>query len=153
MKKLIYLLLIISLLANVFLIYKFLISGNTVKLPNDERTGIVVSEENRDFVMFEMRTFLKGVQAIHEGIQEDDYVKIEKSAAISGREVETHVPPDLMSALPIEFKKLGLDTHDRFDKIAEMARNKVKKEVLNKELAGLLNNCTSCHASFKFVTN
>lgn len=140
-----------SVLANLLMVYKFLLAGNTVKLPNDKRVGIKISEKNRDFVLFEMRTFLEGVKAIHEGISENDYAKIEKNAAISGRAVEDHVPPELIRSLPIGFKKLGFDTHDRFDKIAKIAREKAKKEQLNQELSGLLNNCTACHASYKFV--
>lgn len=151
MKKALSIGLLVSLLVNLFMLYKFVLAGNTVEVPNDNRTGIIISEKNRDFVLHEMRTFLEGVKAIHEGISENDYAKIEKNAAISGRAVEDHVPPELIRSLPIGFKKLGFDTHDRFDKIAKMAREKAKKEELNQELSGLLNNCTACHASYKFV--
>lgn len=151
MKKALIIGLLVSLLVNLFLLYKFVLAGNTVEVPNDNRTGIIISEKNRDFVLYEMRTFLEGVKAIHEGISENDYAKIEKNATISGRAVEDHVPPELIRSLPIGFKKLGFDTHDRFDKIAKMAREKAKKDQLSQELSGLLNNCTACHASYKFV--
>ena len=141
--------LVLSLALNVILVYRFFIAGNTVKNETDNRIAIELSEKNRDFVMFEMRTFLEGVKHIHDGIQTGDYEKIEKNASKSGMSVENHVPGELLRSLPIEFKKLGFNTHDRFDKIAELARQKAKKEVLNQELSGLMNNCVSCHASFK----
>ena len=151
MKRIIPILLIVSVMFNVLLIYRFFIAGNTVENKIDQRVAIELSEKNRDFVMSEMRTFLVGVKHIHDGIQDQDYPKIEKNATISGMSVENHVPGELLRSLPVSFKKLGFDTHERFDKIAELARKSAKKEVLNQELSGLMNNCVSCHATYKFT--
>ena len=144
--------LVASLLLNIFLIYRFFIAGNTVPNSKDARTAISVSENNREIVMKEMRTFLEAVQHIQNGLIQNDFKQIETHAATSGRSVEQHVPGELIRSLPLSFKKLGFDTHDRFDKIARLAREKKKEEITN-ELNGLLANCTSCHASFKIVTH
>lgn len=141
-----------SLLLNIILIYRFFIAGNTVPNHQDTRTAISISEDNREIVMKEMRTFLEAVQHIQNGLIHDDFKQIETHAANSGRSVEQHVPGELIRSLPLSFKKLGYDTHDRFDKIARLAREK-KKEEITKELNGLLGNCTACHASFKIVTH
>lgn len=144
--------LLLSVMLNFFLIYRFFISGNTVKNPTDSRVAIQVSESNRDFVMLEMRTFLEGIQNIHYGIVTDDYQKIIKNAEQSGMSVEQHVPGELLRSLPLDFKKLGFDTHERFDKIAQLAKEQKSKELMNQELSGLINNCTSCHKAYKIVT-
>lgn len=142
-------LLVLSLLLNVFLIFRFFIIGNTIQNPKDNRVAIALSKENREFVMFEMRTFLEGIKNIHDGLQSNDYKKIELNASKSGMSVENHVPAELFRSLPLDFKKMGFDTHDRFDKIAKMAKEKARKEAINQELSGLMNNCVSCHSSFK----
>ena len=145
-------LLVLSVVLNVFLVYKFFLSGNTVPNEKDSRVAIQISEPNREIVMAEMRTFLEAVKNIHDGIEASDYQKIELNATNSGMSVEKHIPAELIRSLPLSFKKLGFDTHERFDKIAQYAKEQKSKELLHQEMSGLLNNCTSCHASYKIVS-
>jgi len=148
MKKGIILLLVISILINIFLLYRFF-AGSTAELKEDTRTEMTISNTNRDFVMAEMRTFLEAVQHIQEGLRTNDYSRIEKNAANSGLSVAAVSSGELFRTLPVPFKTLGADTHTRFDKIAQLARQNAKKEQINEELSGVLNNCTSCHRTYK----
>ncbi len=152
MKNVKTIILIISVFLNVFLIYRFFIAGNTVPNPKDSRVAIQISEPNRDMILKEMRTFLEAVRNIHEGIETNDYKKIETYATASGMSLEKNVPADLVRSLPLPFKKLGFNTHDKFDALAKMAKEQKSKQLMHQELNSLMNNCTSCHASYKILS-
>lgn len=148
MKKFILIIAIVSLLLNVVLIYLFVIKGNTTT-SNDERTAINMSEVNKDFVLAEMREFLKSVQQINEGILENNPEKIIKAGNKSGGSVIEHAPQGLLKTLPISFKSLGFSTHDMFDEIAESAKTNFDKTTAQKQLNLLLYNCVACHQAYK----
>lgn len=152
MKKIPIAALVISLLANFFLVYFFFIKGETHALKNDSRIAIVVSKDNKEFVMAEMRGFLESIRDINVGISTNDTAKIIKAAAKGGGAATEHVPNGLLKALPMEFKKLGFDTHDKFDQLAAAVAKKYDKEETQKKLSAILGNCTSCHQSYKFET-
>lgn len=145
-------LLLISLAANVCLVYFFFIKGNTHSLDNDQRVAIVTTKANKEFVMAEMRGFLETIRDINEGISNNDPKKIIAAAKKSGDAATEHVPNGLLRALPLNFKKLGFDTHDKFDQLAKAVEKQYNKEETQQQLNGILNNCTSCHQTFKFET-
>jgi len=128
--------------------YMFILKGN-VKTAEDGRQAILLSQENKDFVLQEMRQFLSSVQQITEGAIEGDMDKIITAANISGGTVIEHTPPSLMRSMPIAFKKLGFDTHYKFDKIAEDAKTGIGKEHTLKQLNVMLSNCVACHSAYK----
>ena len=59
-------------------------------------------------------------------------------------------PPSLVGKLPIEFKRLGLDTHQRFDQLALNIETFEETGQALPELAELMNNCTACHTAYRF---
>jgi hypothetical protein len=151
MKKAIFPLLIVSILLNIILVYLFVIKGQTIKT-SDNRTAIIMSESNKDFVLQEMRDFLESVQKINEGILKNDTKLIIEAGKISGGSVISHAPKGLMKTLLSGFKKLGFSTHALFDEIANNAKNDFNKDLTQKKLNSLLKNCTACHQSFKIAT-
>jgi|SRR5690554_1766669 len=151
MKKVLPVLLTISLLVNIALVYFFFIKGDSVKI-NDERTAIHVSEENKDFVLAEMRGFLESVQQINKGIIENDAETVISASKKSGGTAIDHAPPSLVKSLPLAFKTLGCSTHDIFDEIAKNAEDNFEPKETQKKLDILLNNCVACHRSYKLET-
>lgn len=147
-KVFITILLLISLLINIGLVYLFVIKGETVET-EDSRIAIKMSEDNRDFVLLEMRDFLESVQQINEGLLENDSMKIIKAAEKSGGSVIDHAPKGLLKSLPSNFKKLGFSTHDIFDDIAKSTKENFDKKSVNIQLNTLLNKCVACHQSYK----
>ncbi len=118
MRKVIFsIVLLVSLVLNGFFIYKFT-QGETYVIPDDERVSIMMSEENRDFVMAEMRTFVESVQQINAGILYNDPDLIIKAGERSGNGAKECAPEGLVQTLPLPFKKIGFATHDLFDQIA-----------------------------------
>ena len=53
MKKIVFIALIISLIGNVFMVYKFLIQGDTYQYEGDKRLSIHMKYDHREFVMSE----------------------------------------------------------------------------------------------------
>jgi hypothetical protein len=129
--------------------YKFIIQGE-VLLADDNRTAIQLNKSERDLVLSEMRIFLQSVQQITHGISEDDLELASTSARKSGRNAQIAVPGSLVGKLPLEFKKLGFDTHAKFDELALDAEQLGDRDHTLAQLSTLLENCVSCHAAFRF---
>jgi hypothetical protein len=150
MKKLISIFLILSLAINLFLLYFFLVKGETHPIKNDTRSAIITTYTDKEFVMSEMRGFLETIKEINEGIANNLPEKIIKAAEKSGGAATEHAPAGLLKVLPLSFKKLGFDTHDRFDEIAKLAKENYNRDQIQQKMSEVLNNCTSCHQSYKF---
>lgn len=148
MKKLAWILLLISLIANALLVWFFMFRGEVVEVKG-QRKAIMMSEANREVVLDEMRTFLSHVQMINQGMLENDPEKIIKAARGSGMGVEKNVPQGLIKSLPIEFKKMGFATHDIFDEIADSAALNYNPTTTAKQLNRALNNCVACHQVYQ----
>ncbi len=131
--------------------YMFLIRGSTVA-SEDERTAIALSAGERDLVLGEMRGFLESVQQISAGLAEDDPASVAEAAGKAGMGATAGVPVALMGKLPLEFKRLGLDTHQAFDALAREAKGAGDMRALQARLGTLLLNCTTCHAGYRFIT-
>ena len=59
------------------------------------------------------------------------------------------MPASLIGKLPIAFKKLGFDTHDRFDQLALNTEQLGDTGNVLPELAQLMQNCVACHAAYR----
>lgn len=129
--------------------YKFVIQGKVAEGPGG-RTVILLEQDERDLVLAEMRVFLESVQQITGGIVADDMQRVVESARQSGRNAQMAVPGSLIGKLPLAFKKLGSDTHRRFDELALDAEQLGDRDHALSQLGDLLNNCVSCHAAYRF---
>ncbi len=130
-------------------IYKFVIQGD-VSVSKDGRELIHLSADEKDLVLAEMRLFLISVQLITKGISEKDIELVVTQARRSGAAAQAEVPATLAKKLPIQFKKLGRDTHMKFDQIAMDAEDLGDSEHALSQLSVLLQNCTSCHETYRF---
>ncbi len=141
---------IISLLLLVIIAgaYKFIFQGATTQ-SNDQRTMIHLTDNERHLVLSEMRNFLLSVQQISRGVNENDLGRVVAAARKSGNTVQQAMPGSLVGKLPLEFKKLGFDTHSRFDQIALDAETFEDREHTLSQLSELLNNCVACHQSYQ----
>jgi len=142
----------VTALALVILIagYKFMVEGSVVP-SNDGRVAIQLSESERDLVLDEMRSFLTSVQVITRALGEKDMDAIAKAARSVGMAAQKGVPTSLMGKLPMAFKKLGFDTHQRFDQLALDAEQLGDGEHTLDQLSTLMENCVGCHAGHKLV--
>ena len=129
-------------------VYKFLIQG-AVEQANDGRLSLQLEAAERDLVLGEMRQFLQAVQQITEAVSNEQVEKAAKSARSVGMGAQQGVPGSLMAKLPLEFKKLGFDTHSRFDQLALDAEELGDPGHTLQQLAELMRNCVACHAAYR----
>lgn len=97
-----------------------------------------------------MRTFLITVQQITQGITDDNMDYVASSAKQVGNAAQAGVPGSLVGKLPLEFKKLGFDTHSKFDQLAMDAEDLGDREHTLTQLSELMQNCISCHTMYRF---
>ena len=128
--------------------YKFMIQGVTEQ-SSDGRMAIKLNENEKNLVLEEMRAFLTSTQQIVASINNKDMKQVAKSARAVGRAAQDAVPGTLMGKLPMEFKKLGVDTHNKFDVMAMDADQLEDRDHSMNQLAELLQNCVACHASYR----
>ncbi|HEY9051525.1 MAG TPA: hypothetical protein VIQ03_08280 [Gammaproteobacteria bacterium] len=130
------------------LVYKFIVVGEVVDA-SDGRQAIVLQPAERDFVLAEMRLFLTSVQAINQAVVDGNPEQIASAAKMVGAAAQQTVPPALISKLPLEFKKQGFDTHQKFDLLAMDAEQIGDGMHSLKQLAELMQNCVACHAMYR----
>lgn len=129
-------------------IYKFIIQGST-QPSTDNRVAIQLSPGEKDLVLAEMRVFLASVQQITQGVSNKDMASIAASARVVGRAAQQNVPGSLMGKLPLEFKQLGRDTHEKFDLLALDAEQLEDENHSLSQLGVLMQNCVACHATYR----
>ena len=150
MRRLCCLLTLVFAVATSALVYLFVIRGETVPA-NDGRTAILLTPGERDLVLAEMRGFLVAVQGITQAVADQDPSAVATAARKSGTAAQHEVPASLVGKLPLAFKRLGFDTHQRFVQLALNAEQFGEVTEVLSELAPLMQNCIGCHATYRIA--
>lgn len=129
-------------------LYKFMFQG-AVEQSSDGRTAILLNDGERDLVLSEMRAFLETAQQITEAISKDDMEAVAKSARAVGHAAQQAVPGSLMGKLPMPFKRMGMDTHSKFDGLAADAEQLGDGNHALGQLSTLMQNCVACHTAYR----
>ena len=129
--------------------YKFTV-GN-VQPSDDGRRAVMLSKDERNALLLEMRVWLQSTQAILAAASEKDFDAVIKSAKASGMSAEAETPGSLFRKLPAEMKALGFDTRKKFDDIAADAEKFKDINQIYTKLSVAMNNCIGCHATYRFV--
>jgi len=132
--------------------YKFIFQGSVTE-STDGRISIQLNTDERHLVLEEMRMFLVSVQQITKAATENDMKTIADSARKVGKAAQAAVPGSLIGKLPIEFKKLGFDTHLKFDELALNADDFGDSTQILIQLSTLMENCVGCHAAYRIDTS
>jgi len=148
MCKLCWILLLGAVLVIGGMAYKFIIAGETI-VAEDGRQALMLEVGERNLVLAEMRMFLSAAQQIIQAANAGDAEAVAKAAREVGRAAQQAVPGSLMKKLPLEFKKLGFDTHGKFDQLAMDAEEFGDSAVSLKQLGVLMQNCVACHAGYR----
>lgn len=130
-----------------FVGYKFM-KGSTVAAV-DGREAIVLEPAERDLILAEMRGLLIAVQEIISAVNAGDMNALKESAHRMGMAEAGNVPTNLMLKLPMEFKQLGMATHQGFDEVALAADMgpEAALEMLEENMA----KCVACHEAFRLT--
>ena len=130
-------------------IYKFIFHGSA-SVGTDGRMAIHLTAGERDLVLTEMRAFLESIQQVTKGVTANDMQLVAEAARKSGKAAQADVPGTLVGKLPVAFKKLGFDTHARFDQLALDAEEFGESDHALSQLSTLMENCVACHAAYRF---
>lgn len=145
--KVLWVIIILLLALSGFLINKF-VSGK-VEPSEDGRTSVILTKDERNLVLEEMRAFLVSVQGVSQAITENDMEAVADIAHKAGMAAEAETPGSLLQKLPLGMKKLGFGTRDKFDEIAETAKTSKDTAVARKQLDALMHNCIACHSIYR----
>lgn len=145
-------LLLLSVAANIFLyLNKESSTDQKVEeeyiMEGDQRTGVPLKIEQKEYIMHEMRVYMEGVAMIHQGILENKPELLRKASDQSGR--KTPPPQDIKEALPKGFLGMGMETRKLFDAIADSADARLYPELAHQQLNLLMNQCSACHSAYR----
>ena len=147
--KLSWSLVIVLLVIVALFAYKFTV-GN-VQPSDDGRLAVLLSKDERNTLLLEMRDWLQNTQSILAAASEKDIDTVIRIAKASGMDAEADVPGSLFRKLPVEMKKLGFDTRGKFDEIAADAEKYRAGSRVIAQLSATMKNCIACHATYRFV--
>ncbi|MDD5241819.1 MAG: hypothetical protein PHG47_08905 [Sulfuricella sp.] len=115
----------------------------------DDRKALKLEPSERAMLLIEMRQFLNGIQVMTESLSHDDLKAVASAAKPLGRAAMHEVPDAMKAKLPLEFKQLASAVHGGFDQLAMDAESLGDAKHTQKQLAGILKNCVSCHNAFQ----
>ena len=98
-----------------------------------------------------MRTYLETTQDIVSALAENKVARVAEIASRSGNKLLSGMNPMTGLKAPVGFTMMSLDTHDKFDKLAEKARRGVSRTEVLADLRDILSNCTGCHAAYRLA--
>lgn len=128
--------------------YKFTVGE--VEKSDDGRISVLLTKDERNALLTEMRTWLETTQAILAAASANNFEEVAIVATKSGMGAEASTPGSLFRKLPVDMKALGFDTRKRFDDIAADALKYKDSKRTIVQVTEAMNNCIGCHASYRF---
>jgi len=138
------LLIIVALFA-----YKFTVGS--VQPSEDGRKAVMLSKNERNVLLLEMRMWLQNTQTILAAASKNDFATVVSVATASGMAAEAGVPGSLFRKIPAEMKVLGFGTRKKFDEIAEIAKKTKDGNQIVAQVSETMKSCVACHATYRFV--
>ena len=117
----------------------------------DQREAVTLSRAEAEEMLSGMRTYLETIQDIVSALAENKVARVPEIAARSGNTLLSGMNPMTGLKAPVGFTMMSLDTHDKFDKLAEKAGRAVSRTEVLTDLENILSNCTSCHAAYRLA--
>lgn len=145
--KILWTIIILLLAFSGFLVNKF-VSGS-VEPYEDGRTSVVLTKDERNLILSEMRDFLVSVQGVSQAISENNMQKVAALSHKAGMAAEQGTPGSLLQKIPLAMKKMGFGTREQFDGIANTAKTTKDAKLARKQLDTLMLTCIACHSTYR----
>lgn len=142
----------IALWVVTFIIIATLFVRGQTKASTDGRKAVVLTAQEHDLVLMEMRAMLQSVQGVVQGLAHDDMTAVAKAARASGMGAAADTSPALMAKLPLEFKQLGLSVHKNWDGLAQLVEHGASEDEILTRLNAQLSSCVGCHAGYRLLS-
>ncbi|SFL43805.1 hypothetical protein [Shimia aestuarii] len=139
-----------AVLAGVIVIggYKLIVQGHTVP-SEDGRTVVLLSEDERNRVLAEMRGLLEAAKGITQAAVVGDMETVAAEARAVGMAAADGESPALMAKLPLDFLQLGMSAHKAMDDLADLALTTDDPLVVLGAMGEAMEACTGCHAGYR----
>ena len=108
--------------------------------------AVLLAPIERDIVRQEMRTMLRSLSFILQGLAVNDLEMVEQAARVSGKAAA--IAPELARTLPTHFVELDTKVHTRFDQLADTIKTGARGD-LSKRVAALTGYCVACHEMYR----
>lgn len=142
---------LVAVLAVIVAAFGYEFTVGNVQPSDDGRQAVMLTKDERNALLLEMRVWLQSSQGILAAVSEKDFNAVIQSAKASGMSAEADTPGSLFRKLPVEMKALGFDTRKKFDDIAADAEKSKDGNQIVSKLSVAMNNCIACHATYRFV--
>ena len=126
----------------------FFVTGSTQK-STDNRTAVLLSSQESDLILGEMRTMLSATSGVLNALGEGDMKKASAAARSAGMAMAVDTTPVLMAKLPLEFKNLGMSVHGDFDLLAADIDTGLTPQQVAQRLGVTTTKCVACHAAYR----
>jgi cytochrome c556 len=113
------------------------------------RTPIQLSASEREHLRLGMRVYLESVEGITDALADNKMLLVAKAAKKSGMGMVDEPEIAIAMKLPPEFVAISLDTHQKFDALAQEAAEGGTKVGVLTHIGEILANCTACHATYR----
>lgn len=128
--------------------YKVFMGGNTVPYA-DGRTVVLLSSDERNRVLGEMRGLLEGAKGIVQAAVRSDMAAVAQEARAVGMVAAQGESAALMAKLPGAFLTLGMSAHKSMDDLADLALTTDDPMQVLGALGKAMEVCTGCHAGYR----
>lgn len=116
---------------------------------DEAREAIVLTAAESEHLRAGMRRYLQSTQDIVDALAAGKVERVAASARGSGVRAVEDVSLVSAAKLPPQLVTLGLDTHQRFDALADAAERSASRKELLERLGAILANCSGCHAMYR----
>lgn len=129
----------------------FCLSTNALALSpttQDNRIPIVVTPDERNQLLYEMREFLHGLFNMHNALAAKDM----KAVAVSTLPMAgllDRLPGSVKAKLPEEFTQIAIGMHETLRVIARDAETKGDMSLTQSQMAELMTYCSGCHDTYR----
>lgn len=114
------------------------------------REPLHLSASERAHLRAGMRTYLESVEGITRGLAENKMQAVAKSARRSGQSLMDETAIAMALKLPPDFVAASIETHGKFEELADQATAAgAKKAQVLETLGQILSGCTACHAKYR----
>ena len=142
----------VTALAILCIVFTFaLVEVGATNLATESHTKIIVTSADSEKIRTEMRGFLEAVQTIIVANNAGDLNAVAAAARKVGKSSLRPHSPEFANKLPMGFRKLGMDTHLRFDALAVEAEQLESMTNVSQQLGELMGNCVACHKTFRLT--
>lgn len=130
----------------------FIATNPATPATRDAREPVTLTTTERARLLEGMRAYLLAIQEIVEATSVYKLDRVRHAARRAGSAMLAEVEPATALRLPLAFTALSLETHQRFDGLAESTTKHPSRSQVLVALGEIIARCNGCHESYRLDT-